>query len=145
MTQITPGDRLPGFDVDLPGGETFQLPALEGGFSVLLLFRGAWCPYCYAQLRAFERSNARLLEAGVSVVALSVEDEATTRALVAEHGLSFPVGHSADADRPHDLLGAFVHDSPRYVQSTGFVLDPSGAVASASTPAAPSGACCPTT
>jgi hypothetical protein len=27
---------------------------------------------------------------------LSVDDEATTRELIARHGLTFPVGHSAD-------------------------------------------------
>jgi len=34
----------------------------------------------------------------VKVVALSVDDEATSAALVAKHHLGFPVGHGADAD-----------------------------------------------
>ena len=45
-----------------------------------------------------------------------------------KHGLSFPVGHSADAGAIAALTGAFVNPEPAFLQSTGFVLDPSGRV-----------------
>src|SRR6266702_3975064 len=63
-----------------------------------------------------------------SVVALSVDDEATTGDLIAGHGLRFPVGHSADAAAVAHATGAFVNPDPPYLQSTGFVLDPGGRV-----------------
>ena len=94
----------------------------------MLFYRGSWCPYCNAQLRAFQRAADRLAEVDARVVALSVDDEATTAALVAKHGLEFPVGHSADARTIADLTGAFVNPDPVYLQSTGFVLDPAGKV-----------------
>ena len=59
---------------------------------------------------------------------MSVDGEATTRQTIAEHGLEFPVGHDADADAVAAATGAFVNDAPRYLQSTGFVLDPEGRV-----------------
>ena len=62
------------------------------------------------------------------MVALSVDDEATTQELIAKHGLTFPVGHSADARAVAEATGAFVNDDPTYLQSTGFVLDPNGRV-----------------
>ena len=61
-------------------------------------------------------------------MALSVDDEATTRDLIARHGLRFPVGHSADAAAVADATGAFVNPGPPFLQSTGFVLDPDGRV-----------------
>src|SRR6202789_1262964 len=98
MSLLHPGDRFPTLTVALPGGETLSLPnALAGGFGVVLFYRGSWCPYCNAQLRAFERAADNLTKVGAKVVALSVDDEATTQALIAKHGLTFPVGHSADA------------------------------------------------
>ncbi len=98
MTLLNPGDQFPTLTVALPGGDTLSLPdALAGGFGVVLFYRGAWCPYCNAQLRAFQRASESLAEVGAKVVALSVDDEATTGELVAKHGLTFPVGHSADA------------------------------------------------
>jgi hypothetical protein len=64
----------------------------------------------------------------VSVLALPADDEATTQALIAKHGLQFPIGHSADARAIAAVTGAFVNDDPLYLQSTGFVLDPGGQV-----------------
>jgi peroxiredoxin len=129
MTLLHPGDRFPELAVALPGGETLHLPgALAGHFGVVLFYRGSWCPYCNAQLRAFQRSLDALSGMNAKVVALSVDDEATTRELVAKHRLEFPVGHSADPDALARATGAFVNDDPRYVQSTGFVLSPDGRV-----------------
>jgi peroxiredoxin len=52
----------------------------------------------------------------VMVVALSVDDEATTRELIAKNGLRFPVGHSADAAAIAEATGAFVNSGPRYLR-----------------------------
>ena len=52
----------------------------------------------------------------------------TTAALIAKHGLTFPVGHSADAAAVSAATGAFVDPTDGYLQSTGFVLDPAGRV-----------------
>jgi peroxiredoxin len=132
MTQQTPprpGDPFPALTVALPEGRTLRLPdALAGHYGVVLFYRGSWCPYCNAQLRAFQRSLDRLAGIDTLVIALSVDDEATTRNLIAKHGLRFPVGHSAGARAVAAATGAFVNDDPVYLQSTGFVLDPGGRI-----------------
>ena len=129
MTLLHPGDRFPTLTVTLTGGGTLALPDdLGGGFGVILFYRGAWCAYCNAQLRAFQRASDSLAEVGGFTVALSVDDEATTKELIAKHSLTFPVGHSADARAVAELTGAFVNNEPIYLQSTGFVLDPEGKV-----------------
>lgn len=129
MTLLHPGDRFPTLTVSLTGGGTLDLPDdLADRFGVILFYRGAWCPYCNAQLSAFQRASERFADVGAQVVALSVDDEATTKELVAKDGLTFPVGHSADARRVAAATGAFVNDEPTYLQSTGFVLDPEGKV-----------------
>ena len=127
MTLLHPGDRFPTLSVALPGGDSLSLPdALAGGFGVILFYRGAWCPYCNAQLSAFQRASDSLAEVGAKVVALSVDDEATTAQLVAKHGLTFPVGHSADAKVISAATGAFVDPERGFLQSTGFVLNSDG-------------------
>src|SRR6266567_1477472 len=94
-TRLHPGDLFPALTLALPAGRTLRLPdALAGHFSVILFYRGSWCPYCNAQLRAFQRSLGRLTGLGIVVAALSVDDEATTQELITKHGLRFPVGHS---------------------------------------------------
>jgi peroxiredoxin len=94
----------------------------------VLFYRGAWCPYCNAQLSAFQRALHGLAEMDVTVVALSVDDENTTQELIARHGLRFPVAYGTDALAIADATGALVNDGPLFLQSTGFVLDPDGRV-----------------
>jgi peroxiredoxin len=128
-TLLRPGDQFPALTVARTGGGTLHLPDdLVGHFGVILLYRGSWCPYCNAQLSAFQHSLDRLADIGAQVAALSVDDETTTQDLIARHGLRFPVGHSADAHAIAATTGAFINDDPVYLQSTGFVLDPDGTV-----------------
>lgn len=129
MPRLAPGDTFPTIPLSPVHGEELELPAAAAGhFAVVLFYRGAWCPYCNAQLRSFARAQDRLDELDVKVFALSVDDEATTEQLIAKHGLTFPVGHGADARRVSELTGAFVNEDPLCLQSTGFVLDPRGEV-----------------
>jgi peroxiredoxin len=129
MPLLHPGDAFPALSLALPGGQALTVPeAFGGGFGVMLFYRGSWCPYCNAQLRAFQRASDTLAEIGARVAALSVDDEATTAALIAKHDLTFPVGFGADAFAVAGLTGAFVNPDPAYLQSTGFVLDPAGKV-----------------
>ena len=79
----------------------------------------------------------------VTVVTLSVDDEASTQELIAKHGLRFPVGHGADALAIADATGAFVNDDPLFLQSTGSCSTPAAGSWSACTPAALSGAWSP--
>jgi peroxiredoxin len=130
MPLLSPGDSFPALTLTPPGGPALRLPdAFAGDFGVVLFFRGAWCPYCNAQLRAFQRAGDSLAKKGIKVAALSVDDERTTAELIAKHGLTFPVGHSADAAAIAAATGAFVNPDPVFLQSTGFLLDPTGKVA----------------
>jgi peroxiredoxin len=129
MSLLHPGDTFPELTLTIPGGQEIPVPgSLAGEFGVVLFNRGAWCPYCTAQLRAFQRAGESLAQAGVRVAALWVDDEKTTAKFTAKHGLTFPLGHSADARAVAGKTGAFVNHDPLYLQSTGFVLDPQGKV-----------------
>lgn len=55
------GDVFPSLSFARVGGVEIHLPAdLAGGFGVILFHRGAWCPYCNAQLAAFARASDEL-------------------------------------------------------------------------------------
>jgi peroxiredoxin len=132
MTRLQNGQAFPVFDVRAVGGGAIRVPQfLEGSYGVVLIYRGAWCPYCQAQLAGFQRAREKLAEAGVKVVALSVDDEATTVGTIEKLKLTFPVGHSADAEKVASLTGAYTNESPRYLQTTGFLLAPDGKILNA--------------
>jgi len=129
MTLLKPDDTFPTLTVTLAGGDDLVLPdGLAGQYGVILFNRGSWCPYCNAQLRAFQRAQANLTQIEARVVSLSVDDEATTLELIAKHALTFPVGHSADAVTVSAATGAFVDPKGGFLQATGFILDPHGKV-----------------
>lgn len=129
MSLLSPGQNFPNLTVNLADGQTLNVPGdLAGGFGVVLFYRGSWCPYCNAQLRAFQRAQDELTELGVRVVALSIDDEATTTTTIEKHKLTYPVGHSADAAAIAAATGAFVDPDGHFLQSTGFILDPDGNV-----------------
>ncbi len=151
MTRLGNGQTFPTLTIDAVGGGTISLPGdLADSFGVVLIYRGSWCPYCNAQLAAFSRAADTFAELGIKVIAFSVDDEATSAALVDKHHLAFPVddeatsaalvdkhhlafpvGHSADAREIEPLLGSYVNDDPLYLQSTGFVLAPDSTVLAA--------------
>ena len=129
MPLLHPGVRFPTLTLTRPGNSTVSVPEVfAGGFGVVLFNRGAWCPYCTAQLRSFQRATDSLAEVGARVVALWIDDDTTTAEFIAKHGLTFPLGHSADAAAVSEATGAFVDPDGGYLQSTGFVLDPNGNV-----------------
>jgi peroxiredoxin len=132
MTCLQNGQTFPTFDVPAVGGGTISIPqSLRGSYGVVLIYRGAWCPYCQAQLAGFQRASEKLAEAGVKVVALSIDDEVTTVGTIEKFKLSFPVGHSADAEKVASITGAYTNDSPRYLQTTSFLLAQDGKILNA--------------
>ncbi|HET7277119.1 MAG TPA: peroxiredoxin family protein [Dermatophilaceae bacterium] len=132
MQPLSNGKSFPQLKVPAVSGGVISLPEdLTGSYGVILFYRGSWCPYCNAQLASFGRAHQALQEADIKVIALSVDDETTSAALVTKHRLPFPVGHSADAAELAAATGAFMNDEPPYLQSTGFVLAPDGTVLTA--------------
>src|SRR5258706_14619136 len=98
MPLLHPGDTFPQLTLNIPGAQAIQVPgSFAGEFGVVLFNRGAWCPYCTAQLRAFQRAGDSLTQVGVWVAGLWVDDDTTTAEVTAKQGLTFPPGHSADA------------------------------------------------
>ncbi len=132
MALLGPGDVFPQVTMkvaDVDGDRTVDVPnVFGGGFGVVLFYRGAWCPYCLQQLRSFERAQRQFEELDIGVVAWSADDRDTTATLVAELGLTFPVGHSAEVAALAASTGAFISTEPSFLQSTGFVVDGDGRV-----------------
>jgi peroxiredoxin len=68
-----PGDSLGDFDLlDVDGAPTTLSTALGGRTAVVVLYRGAWCPYCNLALRAYQDDLVPTLDdKGIALVAIS--------------------------------------------------------------------------
>jgi peroxiredoxin len=132
MSRLNNGDRFPVLSLPLVGGGTISLPDdLAGHVGVVLTYRGSWCPFCNAQLAAYQRASETLAELDVRVVALSADDEQAGTGLVDKHRLTFPIAHSADPQTVARSLGTYLADDASYLQSSGFILAPDGTVITA--------------
>jgi hypothetical protein len=107
-TLLRPGDRFPALMVALPGGAPGACPTTWPGTSAWSCSTGARgartaTPSCAPS----QRSLDRLTRIGGLLVALSVDDEATTQELIAKQGrhrqLTATGHHQGTAQRPAGL------------------------------------------
>ena len=128
--QIFPNLEIPAVDNGI-----LILPAeLAGSYSVILIYRGHWCPFCNEQMAAFAGATEALAKEGIKVVAFSVDDEASTKEFIDKHHIHFKIGHSAKIDTVTTATGAYDNHHPvrgHFLENTGFVLAPNGAVLNA--------------
>jgi peroxiredoxin len=130
MSGLANGTPFPTLEIPAVGGGTLRLPDdLRGSWGVVLAYRGHWCPYCNAQLGAFQRALPSLRDEGIRVAALSVDTEEQAAGTVHRHQITFPVGYGADAHLVAETLQSYHHEDPPYLESSGFVIDPTGIVA----------------
>ena len=127
------GDLFPVLELTLTDGTHLSLPTdLSRPYNVMLVNRGAWCPFCVTQLRTFQSGLAKLAEEGIGVVSLSSDSRDQASAVVAEQRLEFPVAYGASVDLVAGALGVYYDPhpahAPPHLQSAGFVLGPGGSV-----------------
>jgi peroxiredoxin len=86
------GDRAPGFE--LPDGDGMMWrsqDSLRGGPLVIVFYRGRWCAYCNAQLRAMQQIYSQIAAARASLVAISPQTQKHSYMTRDMHRLRFPV------------------------------------------------------
>ena len=127
------GDPFPVLDLSLTDGSRLSLPAdLRHPYNVVLVNRGAWCPFCVGQLKAFQAGLAKLDDESIGVVSLSADPRDKASAMVAEHQLGFPVACGASIEVIVEALGVYYEPRPPsgtpHFHSAGFLLGPGGTV-----------------
>jgi peroxiredoxin len=87
------GTRLPKADLlDAHGNPTTLADTLGGRPSVLVFYRGAWCPYCNLALRTYqEQLVPALTEQGIGFVAINPQKPDGSLSMAETNALTFPV------------------------------------------------------
>ena len=115
---------------EAPG--TLRLSEQRGG-PVLLNFWATWCPPCRRELALLQGESGKLRDAGIKVLAVSVDrpaQSAAASALAAELGLSYPVllADSKTAET-YSILAERLFDRRRELAiPTSFLLDGEGRI-----------------
>lgn len=87
------GVTVPDVDLlDVHGAPTSLYEATAGSQSVLVFYRGAWCPYCNIALNAYQAQLLpRLTERGVGLVAISPQKPDGSLSMQEKNSLAFAV------------------------------------------------------
>lgn len=88
--RLAVGDYFP--QVSLSDAEGRRVPVLDGRATVVVFYRGAWCPFCNVALNAYQREVLpELQERGVGFVAISPQGPDGTADIAETNALTFPV------------------------------------------------------
>ncbi len=88
---VAEGDKLLAFTATTSQDVPFDSSELDGKRTLLKFFRGGWCPYCSAELVAFDAMSDELAQYNVSVVALSKDTPEQAAVHKSRDGISFPL------------------------------------------------------
>jgi peroxiredoxin len=86
------GDRAP--DFSLPDGEGRLIRSADllfHGPLVVTFYRGVWCPYCNAELKAVEAAAAQIRTLDAHIVAISPQTAVNIRKAQRDNAVSFPI------------------------------------------------------
>lgn len=84
--------KAPDFALKDQYGATVTLKDLrKKGPTVLIFFRGSWCPYCSKALKTYQDSLSQLLTKGVQVIAITPQGKDGVDSMVAKTSAVFPI------------------------------------------------------
>lgn len=88
-----PGDTVPDVQLlDVHGAPTTLTAELDGRPAVIVLYRGAWCPYCNLALRAYQENLVpQLQQRGIPLLALSPQKPDGSLSTQEKNELTFTV------------------------------------------------------
>ncbi|MCC5835880.1 MAG: AhpC/TSA family protein, partial [Opitutales bacterium] len=91
--------------------------------TVVVFYRGGWCPYCNTQLSGLAGVEERLSELGFQIVALSPDSPQQVAAALEESEFSYRLLSDASANAAKGFGVAFKVDEETYQRLQGFGID----------------------
>jgi len=88
-SSLVVGAPLPSFVLEEEDGASVASDTFRGKPSLLLFYRGNWCPLCMAQIKEIAAQYKALSDRGVQVVLISPQSHKHTRKLAAQFDVPF--------------------------------------------------------
>ena len=98
MTDLSPGDKAPDFDLAADGGGRVKLSDYAGKWLVLYFYPKDDTPGCTTEAIGFSAALAEFAAAGASVVGVSKDTAAKHDKFKAKHALTIALGADPEGD-----------------------------------------------
>lgn len=91
------GEKLPNATLLNENGESINLnDEIAKKKTVLVFYRGGWCPYCNMQLAGLVESEAAILKLGYQIIAVSPDDYRNLKPSVEKNKMNYKLYSDAD-------------------------------------------------
>jgi len=92
-------EKVPDASLQSIEGESVSVAELlKGKKSVLLFYRGGWCPYCNAHLSAVGESEQEILALGYQIIAIAPDSPAQLKTTVEKQKLNYKLYSDASGE-----------------------------------------------
>ncbi len=121
---IKTGQSLPELTLrNIEGGEFNLNKAVSAKPTVLIFYRGSWCPYCNVHLGELKTVEADLKSLGYQVIAVSPDLPANLKKSVAKSELEYQLVSDSQAKAAKALGLAFKVDADTYKKYLGYGIN----------------------
>ncbi len=117
------GETLPVFELEEESGEKFSSEQFIGQPSLLIFYRGNWCPLCMAQIKEVAGQYKALAELGATVALISPQPHENTRGLAKKFDVPFKFLVDKD-NKAAKVLGIYAKNgTPKGMEVLGYDSD----------------------
>lgn len=104
VTPVLTGTTIPDATVKTVDGESVKIKDLVSKKpTVLIFYRGGWCPYCNAHLAELQKAEQQLVNTGYQILAVSPDRPEKLKESIRKHELDYTLL----SDSPMNLTKAF--------------------------------------
>ncbi|GAA3773692.1 peroxiredoxin-like family protein [Corallibacter vietnamensis] len=98
------GERVPEATLIDPDGNKLTLKSvIKEKPTVLVFYRGGWCPYCNAQLSGLSESESKILELGYQIIAISPDNYKNLKPTMQEDNVAYSLYSDPEAKLIQDI------------------------------------------
>ena len=118
------GANVPSMTLQTFAGKTFDLSAaIKARPTVLIFYRGGWCPFCNAQLSQLQKINGDLVRLGYQILAISPDKPTELAKTLAKDAIGYTLLSDSEAKLIRAMGLAFRVDDATVEKYQGFGID----------------------
>ena len=107
------GEKIPTLILENSNGEKVSTDKIFNKKTVLVIYRGGWCPYCNSQLSEMQEIENQIIELGYNVVAISPDAPSFLKQTEDKKELKYQLYSDSDGKFSEALGIAFKKDKPK--------------------------------
>ena len=124
ITPLLVGAAAPSVTVQTPDGKNIDLADyIKEKPTILVFYRGSWCPFCMKQLSQLEKLAPELEKLGYRLTAISQDKPKTNKIAQTKHKLSFPILSDTKLEAATRYGLVFKVDSETTTRYKGYGID----------------------